>query len=254
MQSTATLPQQSIRDDPARAPWGWWEIGAVTLATLAAFAVTLLAVAFVFRALGLDVNQAKTDTRALIAQLAGQALLDAVAVGAAAYFSLRRFRLSPRAWGLRRDRAIDIGRAFGVLVLSFAALIGIGLAARIPGLGWLKPEENLPTELFDNDAVVPLTVLFVVVVAPVFEEMLFRGFLFNGLRRTLGLYGAALASGLLFAVIHVSSFDLVGLIVPFTIIGALFALLVAKTGSLWNAILVHATFNAISVAAALSSR
>jgi membrane protease YdiL (CAAX protease family) len=68
-----------------------------------------------------------------------------------------------------------------------------------------------------------------------------------------GMYGAALASGFVFSIIHVNSADLIGLVVPFTIIGFLFAVVAGRTGSIWNAILVHFAFNSIGVAAQLAT-
>lgn len=57
----------------------------------------------------------------------------------------------------------------------------------------------------------------------------------------------------MFSIIHVNNTDLIGLIVPFTIIGFLFAGLAARTGSPWNSILVHFAFNSIGVAAQLAT-
>jgi membrane protease YdiL (CAAX protease family) len=87
----------------------------------------------------------------------------------------------------------------------------------------------------------------VVVVAPLTEELFFRGFVFNGLRRRLTVPGAAAVSGVLFASVHVVDAEKLGLLIPFTAIGFMFALLVAVTGSLWNSILVHFSFNLIGV-------
>jgi uncharacterized protein len=144
---------------------------------------------------------------------------------------------------------LTIGRVLLTLFLCFAALavyrgITVGL-----GLESLEPESNVPQELFEDPRVVPLTLLLILVGAPLFEEMFFRGFLFHGLWARIGFWPGALLSGLLFALIHVSNSDFIGLIVPFTIIGTLFAWLVGRTGSLWNSIAVHFLFNAVGVTA-----
>jgi membrane protease YdiL (CAAX protease family) len=61
-------------------------------------------------------------------------------------------------------------------------------------------------------------------------------------------------SGLLFSLIHFNGLDTIGLIVPFTVIGFLFAWLVYRTGSLWNSIAVHSLFNSVSLIGTLAQR
>ena len=105
----------------------------------------------------------------------------------------------------------------------------------------------MPEELFRNTSVVPLALFMVVIIAPLTEEMFFRGFIFHGLWSRFGFWPAAVGSGWLFAMVHVTGRDRIGLIVPFTILGILFAALVRRTGSLWNSIAVHFLFNAINI-------
>ncbi len=228
-------------------PWGVREI---LLALLAAVCITGLIVAVssvLLAALGVPTDRAEHDPLGTAILLLGQLVIDGGAVGAAAWLSLGRYRLSPAAWGLRRQQPVSAPAVAGVLVASFGTLLGYQAVVSALGLEALKPESNVPQGLFEHPQVVPLTLLLVVVVAPLAEEMFFRGFLFQGLRRALGTHGAALLSGLAFAAIHIMSRDLIGLLLPFTVIGYLFAVLLATTGSLWNAILVHFAFNLIGV-------
>jgi len=297
-------------------------VAAVALVTISGVASTALHV--------LNVPRGQTDDDPVesIILLLAQVLLNLCIVGAAASLSIGRYRLSARAWGLRPGRKVAPLLCVGVLVSAWLVL-GVYRAVTVAlGLEALEPESNVPESLFDHWAVLPFTLLLVLIVAPITEEMFFRGFVFNGMRRTaiaevvilvagavllgasttllvvgmlgpalivlaataalvvvvaaaagrssrfgrgpggmyrhaaatlggrvrvlrrpLGVYGAALISGMLFAAIHVTSADLLGLLIPFTIIGFLFALLVARTGSLWNSIIVHLAFNLISVAA-----
>lgn len=84
----------------------------------------------------------------------------------------------------------------------------------------------------------------IVVVAPISEEIFFRGFLYQALRKRWGIKMGAFSSGLAFAIVH---FDWVVLI-SFTLLGIGFALLYEKTRSLISCIMAHGIFNAISVA------
>jgi membrane protease YdiL (CAAX protease family) len=237
---------------PDKAPWAWREIAIVVFITLVALVAVFAALALLLEAFGIDSEDAENHAGASVALLLGQMLLDIAAVGAAAAFSLGKYGLRPSAWGLVWPPKLNIGLILLTLVLSFAAL-GIYRAVTVLlGLEDLEPQSNVPTELFEHPAVVPLTLFLILVVAPLAEEMFFRGFIFHGMWGRMGFWPAAIGSGLFFSLIHVSSVDLIGLIVPFTIIGALFAWIVQRTGSLWNAIAVHFLFNAVGVTANLA--
>jgi hypothetical protein len=108
----------------------------------------------------------------------------------------------------------------------------------------------VPSGIFDHAVTVPLAVILTVVAAPVVEETFFRGFLFNGLRRTLGFSGAASLSGLLFALAHAQG----TLIIPFTVIGMIFAWTYRRAGTLWANIGAHCLFNLVSVLLAFAGK
>ncbi len=236
-------PQPSSLGAP---PWGVREIVLALLAAVLITGVVVLTSTVLLAVLGIPSARAERDPLGTAILLLGQLVIDAGAVGVAAWLSLGRYGLSPAAWGLRRARPVSAPAVAGVLVAAFGTLLGYQALVSALGLDALKPESNVPQGLFEHPSVVPLTLL-VVVVAPLAEEMFFRGFLFQGLRRALGTHGAALLSGFAFAAIHITGGNLIGLLIPFTVIGYLFAVLLASTGSLWNAILVHFAFNLVGV-------
>ncbi len=100
--------------------------------------------------------------------------------------------------------------------------------------------------MFERRAVLPLTGVEIVLAAPLAEEIFFRGFIFAGLLRPFGLAGAMVTSGFLFAIFHVTGSETLGLILPFGLIGMLFAWLYYRTGSLWASITTHLLFNLVS--------
>jgi len=233
------------------APWGWREIAAVIFITLVALVAVFTALAFLLNAFGIE-SEPESDSLGAVILLIGQAVLDLAAVGAAAAFSIGKYRLRPEAWSLTWPPRLRIGWILLVLVLCFTALGAYSAITQSLGLDALEPESNVPTELFDSAVVAPFAVFLILVVAPLCEELFFRGFLFHGLWGRIGFWPAALASGSLFALIHVSGRDLIGLVVPFAIIGTLLAWIVRRTGSLWNSIAVHFLFNLIGLSASLA--
>ncbi len=82
-----------------------------------------------------------------------------------------------------------------------------------------------------------------VVVAPVCEEVIFRGYLYGVAKRYCGPVGGAICSALVFSAAHAS---LVALL-PLALFGLLLVWLYERTGSLWAPIIVHACFNAATV-------
>jgi uncharacterized protein len=86
----------------------------------------------------------------------------------------------------------------------------------------------------------------VVIAAPIFEEIFFRGFLLKGFETSrLGQYGAALLTSATWAAIHLQ-YDIyyIGLIFC---LGLLFATARFKTNSLITPIIMHMIFNSLSL-------
>jgi ABC-2 type transport system permease protein len=103
--------------------------------------------------------------------------------------------------------------------------------------GWIEPERRQPRGM---DRVVLL--LLTVGLAPVFEELLFRGLLFQALRRSVSMALAAVWSALLFTVLHpVAGWPMVFLL------GLCCALLVARSRFLPACMAMHAVYNLIVV-------
>ena len=87
--------------------------------------------------------------------------------------------------------------------------------------------------------VIGLLVVLSCVIAPVAEELFFRGVLFAAVRQRLSRGWAILASGAAFALIHTNP---VGFL-PIMLIGSLLAYLYERTGSLAAPIAVHILHN-----------
>ena len=95
-----------------------------------------------------------------------------------------------------------------------------------------------------------LVVLSVIILAPIAEEVFFRGVVFNAWLREGGRRWAFIGSSALFAFIHLS----VVALVPIFLLGLALAWIYQRTGNLLAPIAMHATVNGISVALALLVR
>jgi membrane protease YdiL (CAAX protease family) len=86
-------------------------------------------------------------------------------------------------------------------------------------------------------------ILLAVVIAPVAEELAFRGYLYGVIKRYFGAVPALILSGILFALVHqnLPSFF------PLLVLASAFALAYELSGSLLVPMTMHATFNALSL-------
>lgn len=208
----------------------------------AALWVSSLVVAIVEGATG-DLTNAE-----IVASLVFTIILDVVLIGLAAGLSLRRYRLGWQELGLRafnRDfwwvPPVAAAAAHVGVIVYTVVLVSLGADAAAP------QQEDLD-QLFESRAVLPLTGAATVLMAPLAEEIFFRGFIFAGLLRPFGLAGAMVTSGFLFGAFHITGPETVGVILPFGLIGMLFAWIYYRTGSLWPSIATHLLFNLVSFA------
>ena len=180
------------------------------------------------------------------ASIVATGIVDLLLVGAVFALAVRRYRLSLRAFGFRFAAGqwwIPVVATFGIMVANAV------YSATLQGIGadFLTPEQELD-DLFQSRAILPLTGFFSILIAPFAEETFFRGFLFPALIGRLRVWGAALVTGLLFGLVHVTSMDTLGLVIPFGAIGIALAWLYYRTGSLWVSIGTHLLINTVSFA------
>lgn len=88
-----------------------------------------------------------------------------------------------------------------------------------------------------------LLMLMAVIVAPVVEELIFRGCIYRFLKSQINRFSAQLVSGTVFAVLHANVLSFV----PLVVVGIVLARVYEKTGSMAVAIWFHAFFNAFSL-------
>jgi membrane protease YdiL (CAAX protease family) len=136
--------------------------------------------------------------------------------------------------------------------LPTAAIWGVGggAAAAAAGLGYITVARALdwfPALREAGQLADPTTLLWLgtlaVIAAPIFEEFIFRGLIFGGLRRSLGFPAAAVASAAIFAIVHPPAS-----VVPVFVLGFCAALVYERTRMLAAPMIVHATYNAVVVA------
>ncbi len=150
---------------------------------------------------------------------------------------------TPGKFGLRLTR---LGPAVGWTLLSWVCFFAF---ATVWGLALgITEEDDLPDELGVDGSTAALVAvsLLVCVLAPIAEELFFRGFCFTALRRALGMLPAAALTGIIFGAIHLGGTD-IEFIVPLMVFGFFLCLLYVWTDSLLPCIVLHALNNALAL-------
>ncbi|HUZ05273.1 MAG TPA: CPBP family intramembrane glutamic endopeptidase [Acidobacteriaceae bacterium] len=154
--------------------------------------------------------------------------------------------LFPRAWN--RPFAQGVCWNFSTARSQAGKLIlaGIALAAAIQlASNYLPVPKELPVDdFFRTPLDAWIVALFGTLVAPAFEELAFRGFLYPALRRWMGTILAAVLTSIPFALLHAQ--QLAHAASPLVMVFLVSLVLTAvrqRTGSVAASALVHATYN-----------
>lgn len=242
--SRPELPDGVERPEPpAQRPWELaiplWTPFAVALG---AFVLAGLAYSVIVAVAGLSATEAENAPGPLLGATFAQDLL--LVGGAVIAVRLGVARDAAGALGIRRTRlGPAIGWGLAVLVTYW---ISTGLVASIFGD---PPDQEITEEIKEETAALAIAGYIGVtcLLAPLAEEVFFRGFLFPIMRSRLGAAAGVIVSGALFSVVHALGSPPEALIVLF-VLGAGLCLLYLRTGSLLPCIGLHALNNAIAFA------
>lgn len=232
------------------AGWGAAEVALGVVVATGAILMGLIAVGLFDP--GIQTSAGK-DASQLVVALA----LGGTALGFAAAYAAGRSRGAFTRLGLDR---------FGLAAIGLAALAWLAyfaLAALLSPL--LSPDQQDVTRKLGADTgsvgSVVATALLLVVAAPIAEELFFRGFMFAGLRRSIGggeggtnlaaIWPAAVISALIWGSLHLGGGD-VGVALQLAVFGVILAWLYERSGTLWAPIVAHMINNSVAVVALLT--
>lgn len=157
------------------------------------------------------------------------------------------------ATGLIRPRWRDLPQALGWMIV-FKFMVGVVLAVLIAAGLRQSGAGNTAGLRHASVAAIALTLPSAVLVAPVFEELLFRGLLLRALTTRYGFTLALVVSSAVFGAGHVRSLDSqgIGLFAGTALFGAALGLLARHRGTLTLGIAVHALSNLASITLVLT--
>jgi membrane protease YdiL (CAAX protease family) len=225
-----------------KATWSWWE----------AVAVYLLAV-LLGSAVAVPLLQLMPEGG--LRDIAATAVVAIVTVGVLVVWLSIAHRSWRAAVGFpgRGHRWAEVRSGIGFGLLLYPGLVfGVGLVLSLL-LGAITGEspqtpEQVPSGL--SPAGIAVTALYALVIAPVHEELFFRGILFRGVRDRYGLGAGLLASGLGFSLIHYLDGPWPGTALLMGVMffnGIALAWYYERRGNLVAATVAHSVFNVIGL-------
>jgi membrane protease YdiL (CAAX protease family) len=227
---------ESERDDIRRAPWTVRDMVFGGLAGLGLFGLGLV-LASVLVLLGQTVAPTLPSPAVLMPMVFA---LEAMLILPAWWWGPRKYGGGWQSLGFRVPPALKTLAVFGV-GLVVILLINVAWGAIQQDLGLEGQPNVLP--LFGEGIRGLLVALFLGgVVAPIAEEVFFRGFLYAGMRDRWGMIWGLVVSSVIFSVVHVVP----GVLLPIALIGVVLALAYEMTDSLWLPIALHSALNSLA--------
>jgi hypothetical protein len=151
-------------------------------------------------------------------------------------------------------QSMSIGSSTWLICYPIVATVDNALALLITWLVPFPPAEQVAVQhlkMSMNDPWLFTTMVFLIIVlVPIIEEVLFRGFFQGWLRNYLGPKGAIASASLFFTLFHYSDSQGIGnieLLCSLFVLSCFLGFLYERQGCLWASIALHTTFNALSV-------
>jgi len=217
---------------PASASWGWLEAILIGLVLDVAVQVALISLLDNFELL--DVEGAW-----------GLIITQAVAIGGVlpilVYLKVSRFSIRDGLLLLRpKLRYVWLALRGAAVYVPLALLVATVVAAFAPDV--LDVDQELGIEVGVVGFELAAAFLVLVIITPLVEEIIYRGFIFRGIAKSTNTWVGVIISSLIFGAVH----GQIGLVIDTFVMGMVCAILVARSGSLWSAVMLHAFKNGLA--------
>jgi membrane protease YdiL (CAAX protease family) len=229
--------QSDPAEDPDRFPYATWTPWVAFGGAIAALILgIMLALPVLWAAGGGDYDDLSWGVKAVVQLCTALGFLAVPFLFARELPGGVNWRQAAGRLGFRRFR---IGNAAKWIGIGFVAYIAFAIAFAL--VFGTPDQDDIAGEL----GPIWSQILLIVVLAPLSEEVCFRGMLFGGFRTRLPLWAAAIGAGLVFGALHYSTG--ITAVPQLMVLGAIFAVVYEKTGSIWPAIIFHLINNAYAL-------
>jgi uncharacterized protein len=177
-------------------------------------------------------------------------LITEVIVVSMLYFLVRHAKLRLKDIGMARPRLADSRYIMLGLIVYFTAYIAVATAVAVFTNIDLEQEQEIGFNTNVAGFNLVLAGISLIVLPPIVEEILFRGYLYNRFRQAFSVIGAGLLVSLLFGVAHLQigtgNIPLWIAAIDTFILSVVLVYIREKTGTIWPGVFIHAFKNAIA--------
>ena len=227
-----------------RAPWGWLDLLFLALFWLVVQFAAGITVGVVAVSQGMEIHQLPQlarNPRVVVPLTATMFVLLMVFV-----CLLLRVRYESPFWRAVGWRGWPVGKLSPTVSILLSLLGGVGLAlVVIPMNAVFKSKTKLPIEeLFQDRQSALLLMGLAILLAPLVEETLFRGYIYPVIARSWGVTAGVLVTGAVFGLLHAQQLrGGTAQIVMLIWVGIVLTWVRAKTGTVLASYLVHLSYN-----------
>jgi uncharacterized protein len=237
--------QASPIPEDLRVPWGWTDLLLLLLLWIGGTVVLTLFLGVIFQSRGVSWSQLRQPG----VEQGIFMVVDQVAISflILAYLALQvRLGFNLPFWRTLGWRPLELGKTprgiayLGLICCGFALSILVQLGSVTVGT-----KAKLPIETFFQDRRTALLLMLMsVLLAPLFEETIFRGYIYPVVARSFGVTAGIIATGTLFGLLHAEQlwggWGQIGLLV---VVGIIFTWARAVTKTVVASFLLHLSYN-----------
>lgn len=160
------------------------------------------------------------------------------------FFSIRGYRPLPAGWFRAQLKGSGLLWGLGGYLAALPLMLSVSLLNQQLWQGQGGSNPLLQRVLEEQDPLA-LGVFFftAAIAAPVFEEVLFRGFLLPSLTRYVPVWVAVISSSLVFAIAHLSLSE----VLPLFVLGSILGLVYTRSRNLLAPMLLHSAWNGVTM-------
>ena len=245
MATDTGFPEPSISD---RNPWGLWATAGLSLLTYLLYVAAGIGVAIAVSAFYLSADPEMDPHKvAQIVTSDGGIIFGEILISASLGILLLLFFIKIKRGPSVREYLCLHLRSWKIFAIWI--LLVVLFTACSDALSYLLDRPIVPeywANLLQTAPSILMVIIAVILVAPIFEEFLFRGFMFAGIKESrLGARGAIVITAVTWSAIHFQ-YDLYWVATIF-VLGIVLGMARLRTNSLYLTIAMHATVNAIAI-------
>jgi uncharacterized protein len=242
-------------DPDLRVPWGWVDLLLLVIVWFGATMGSTILLAILYAARGVPFGEIQHSSRDLGFFIVVDQLI--VSLFVLLYLWLQaRVRFNAPFWQTLGWRRLDVGRWSRPLTYLGFVAFGFLLALSVQLVSSEFPSKSkLPIEnLLQNRQAALALMIMSVVLAPVVEETVFRGYIYPVVARTFGVAVGIIGTGAVFGLLHAEQlwggWVQIGLLV---VVGIVFTWVRAAKRTVFASYLLHVSYNSLLFIAFLVS-